>query len=487
MLADHLRRATRNFTARLPEDSVFSLGHALAVELARAHAEEPARHPELDPDTIAMVNDAPRLTGGGAAGEVPEDLFRLGCLLSSLALGTAPEVSWRLDGPPPAELSTVRRRAVLAALAAPRRADRYGTAEEAASELAAAAAAVAPVAAWPLFRGDAGRTGARPGVVAARARPVWRAAVGPVVASPVLTADLVLVPTGAGRLVFLDRRRGRVLHEVMVGATESSPALADGVLYVGTDEGALLAIDVATGAERFRAKLGGLVRSSPLPLGDRIVVGVVDAKAGGALVAIDAKGKVVWTRKLGGVFSSPAQAEDRVLCGSDEGALHAVDAATGAVAWTATLGAKVRATPAVTGGLAIVAAFDGRVVAVRVADGTEAWSAGLGHSVYSSACVSGQMAVLGCHEGHLHGLDARTGAARFQATTGGPVISSPVAVGAMTLAASTDGLLYLLDEAGKVVDRAPLATEGSQSSPAVDGAEVAVGSADGVHLLRLEP
>jgi hypothetical protein len=67
------------------------------------------------------------------------------------------------------------------------------------------------------------------------------------------------------------------------------------------------------------------------------------------------------------------------------------------------------------------------------------------------------------------------------------VISSPVAVGAMTLVASTDGDLYLFDEAGKVVDRATLAAEGSQSSPAVDGAQVAVGSAEGVHLLRLEP
>src|SRR5947209_17484669 len=204
-LADHLRRATRNFTARLPEERVFALGHALAVELARAHAEQPPRHPDLDPDAIAMADGAPRLAGGSAGGEVPEDLFRLGCLLSSLALGTAPEVSWRLDGPPAAELSTVRRRAVLAALAAPRRAERYGTAEEAAGELQAAAAAAVPMAPWPLFRGDPARTGARPGVVAARLRPVWRAAVGPVIASPVLTADLVLVPTSAGRLVFVDR------------------------------------------------------------------------------------------------------------------------------------------------------------------------------------------------------------------------------------------------------------------------------------------
>ena len=150
-LADHLRRATRNFTTRLPEDRVFTIGHALAAELARAHAEQPPRHPDLDPDAIPMTEGMPRLVGGGALGDGSEDVFRLGCLLNSLVLGTPVHVSWRLDGPPPAEASTVRRRAILASLAAPRRAERYATAEEAARDLQvaltpAAAAASSAVA-----------------------------------------------------------------------------------------------------------------------------------------------------------------------------------------------------------------------------------------------------------------------------------------------------------------------------------------------------
>ena len=81
----------------------------------------------------------------------------------------------------------------------------------------------------------------------------------------------------------------------------------------------------------------------------------------------------------------------------------------------------------------------------------------------------------------------RTGAVRFEATTRGPVVSSPVAAGAFVIAASTDGALYLLDEAGRVLDRQQLAEGGIQSSPALDASDVVVGSAEGVHLLRLEP
>jgi hypothetical protein len=67
-LADHLRRATRNFTSRLPEERVFTIGQALAAELVRAHAETPPRHPDLEPDLIPMADGTPRLTGGSAAG-----------------------------------------------------------------------------------------------------------------------------------------------------------------------------------------------------------------------------------------------------------------------------------------------------------------------------------------------------------------------------------------------------------------------------------
>src|SRR5688572_28470002 len=124
-LEDHLRRATRSSTARLPEDRVFALGCDLLRELAKAHAETPARHPSLDPAAIPMVDGLPHLAGHGAGGDTGEDLFQLGCLLSQLLGSGAPDVSWRLDGPPPAEASTLVRSAVVRTLAAPHRAARY--------------------------------------------------------------------------------------------------------------------------------------------------------------------------------------------------------------------------------------------------------------------------------------------------------------------------------------------------------------------------
>lgn len=487
-LEDHLRKATRRSTAPLPEDRVFALGRDLARELTAAHAETPPRHPSLEPADVVMVEGAPRL-GAGQPGDEGEDIFRLGALLTGLALGRPPVPAWRLDGPPRVEVSSVRRRAILAALAAPRRADRYSTAADAlaALEAALAAAAESTPPSWPMFRGDPGRSGARPATTAAREiRPRWQARVGAVAASPVIAGDLVIAACSDGSLCFLDRRTGRVLEKIHVGsAIESSPAVATGVIHVGTDDGTLVGIGLADGGERFRAKIGSMVRSSPLTAGGLVIVGTVDAGAQGALVSLGEDGRPRWTRKLASVFSSPALAGTAVVVGADDGSVHAFDAAKGAPVWSQRIGSKVRATPAVAGDAVYAASLDGNVVALAAADGARRWERALGHAAYSSACVASGVAVFGCHEGHVHGLDMATGAVRFQAETRGPVLSSPVAVGARVLVSSTDGHIYVLDESGAVLNTFPLPGGATQSSPAVEGDEVFIGGATGLHALGL--
>ncbi|HET9317089.1 MAG TPA: PQQ-binding-like beta-propeller repeat protein [Vicinamibacteria bacterium] len=485
-LEDHLRRTTRNFTARMPEDQALALGRDLARALAAAHAEDPPRHPALEPSAIAWVDGKPQLGPSAAGGDNGEDLFQLGALVHWMATSQRPEPSWRLDGPPDAALSSLTRRAVLSALATPVRAERFATAAEAADALAGALEAQPQGAPpWPLFRGDASRSGGRPSADAASLTRLWNARLGAIAASPVVSPTLVLCPTTDGRLVFIDRANGRRVHETRVGsAVESTPALDGDTAHVGNDDGELVGLDTRTGEPRYRLKLGQLVRSSPLPADGRVFVGVVDGKTG-ALVATDGAGKVVWTRKLGAVFSSPALAGDLVLIGSDDGSLHALDRAKGTVAWSFAVGGKVRATPAVGGDRAIVGGFDGRVVAIGVKDGQPLWTRELGHALYSSPCIAGDLCVMGCHEGHLHGLDLATGAPRFEAATRGPVISSPSAVGGTFLAGSTDGDLYLLDGTGRVLGHATLSHRGVPSSPALDGDRVYVGSGDGLHALAL--
>ncbi len=492
-LQDDLRRRTRNFTAPLPEDEVFRLGLDLARALAEAHAETPPRHPDLDPSALMLENGAVRLGVAGASTDVGEDLFQLGALLAWLLTGESPSVSWRLDGPPSAPVATVRRRAALFALASPRRADRFASASEAVVALEHAAPAVAGLtpeaeaSGWPVFRGSDARTGAAPGPPPARLHVAWTLAAGPIVASPVISGDVVLAVTGDGRVLFVDRHRGRLLHELPVrSAVESSPALTQGKLLVGTDDGALVTIDVSAGTELARVNVGQMVRGAPLPHGERVLVPVLDGKGGGALAAIGSAPKPVWSFRLGPAFSSPALGGHVALVGSDSGRLHALDPVSGKEAWSIDLGNKIRATPAISAGVAVVGTFGGRLAAVSLQDGTLRWSVELGHPMYSSAALSEHLIVVGCNDGHLHGLDPASGRERFATPTGGPVIASPVAWGNVSLAASTDGSLYLFSAEGAVMQVLLASRAGIQSSPAVDRDLLVVGSGEGLHAVRLE-
>jgi outer membrane protein assembly factor BamB len=439
---------------------------------------------------VKLADGRPRLEGTRAdGGTETEDLFLLGALLAWLATTRRPEVSWRLDGAPGDTLSTLARRAALAGLSAPQRAERFATAAEAAQALDAARRAGAGEAPWPVFRGDASRSGARPLAPPAGLEALWLARLGAIVASPIVAADVVLVPTSDGRVVFVDPLGGRRLHELRVAsAVESTPALAGTLALVGTDDGEVVAVDAAGGDERYRVRLGQMVRSSPVPLDDgRVVVGVVEGKAAGSVAALEAgKGRVLWTRKLGAVFSSAARAGDRIVVGSDDGSLHALDLARGTVAWTHRLGGKVRATPAVSGELAVVGDFAGLLVAVKTADGTRVWAREIGHPLYSSACVAAGLCVVGCREGHVHAVDLLTGEMRFETATRGPIVASPIALGDRFLVGSTDGGLYLIGPTGEILQRSELAASGVQSSAALGaGAVVFVGSGEGLHAVRL--
>ena len=491
-LEDHLRRATRNFTTRLPEEQVFALGRALAAELARAHAEKPARYPDIDPARIEMADDGqPSLGSTGAAkGRAADGLLALGALLHQLATGSSPDVSWRLDGPPPAEASTLRRRAALAALASPG-GDGFATAAEAESALARATALEAPLPPpWPLFRGTPTRVGssgdsATPSASAwgrsgtRLSEPSWRRPCS-------RPTSRSWPPPMAGSCSSTGPEDRSSTRRSSPRPRESSPALNGRAVLLGTDDGELLAVDAVDGRLLYRVKLGEVVRSSPLPQGDRVYVGAVEGKGLGALVALDAgSGKTVWKRKLGPVFSSPALAGNLVLVGSDDESLHAVDAQTGALAWSRPLSARVRATPAVLGDVAVVGDFKGRVAAVKTADGALLWSHELGQPVYSSAALTPALCVVGCHDGHVYGLSLTTGERVFDVATGGPVVSSPTIQGAHFLAASTDGQLYLFDASGRTLGRLNLATEGIQSSPALDATGGVIGSGRGLHAFGL--
>ncbi|MGH9331628.1 MAG: PQQ-binding-like beta-propeller repeat protein [Vicinamibacterales bacterium] len=302
---------------------------------------------------------------------------------------------------------------------------------------------------------------------------------------------------------------------------ESSAAIADGTVYVGAQPGVLVALDLTSGKRKWEYKVSeaGLAESSPAVAGDLVIVGDM----GGVLHAVGAAdGRVRWTFKTENeIKSSPVIVGDRVLIGSYDTHLYCLSL-DGKLVWKVETKAQVHATPAVRDGVAIIAGCDEILRAIRIADGRELFTMSSGSYTAASPAIAGRRAYYGTFENEVlavdldarkflwryrhpernfpfyasaavadgrvfvggrdkmvHALDASTGKAIWTFTTRARVDSSPAVAGGILWVGSNDGRLYALDTvSGKNVWEfdagGPLS-----ASPAIAGGRLVIGSQDG--------
>jgi outer membrane protein assembly factor BamB len=184
----------------------------------------------------------------------------------------------------------------------------------------------------------------------------------------------------------------------------SAPIVADGLVILpfardtGYDTPALFALDAATGKTRWEAKGKGKddwgnIRSTPALVSGTLVY---SEPYSGDVVGVDAKsGRARFRVTVGPCFfpqwASPAAAGDLVYVPRFDGALYAVRAGTGAVAWQLYLGAQSRVGPGLPGMLA-------------GAKGCE-WELPFGAPLYSPPAIAEDgMLLVGSGEGVLYAI-----------------------------------------------------------------------------------
>lgn len=234
-----------------------------------------------------------------------------------------------------------------------------------------------------MFQGDAGRSGTMPGPLpAGQPGLLWRLGAGIVPVSPV-----------------------------------SSPVVADGVVYFAgalrqpgstIAPPALFAIDLATGEIRWQEEMSGLGEmGTPAVSGGTLYVGISEVDVTATPVA--------------GQSTDP---------GSDPGYLIALDAATGAERWRASIGSAGYQSPAVLDGVVYIGSAGGRVHAIDAGSGDERWvfSAPNPGETLTSASVAAAdgLVFFATNRGLLYALDATNGQERWHNTVGGESPTTPV-------------------------------------------------------------
>ena len=171
----------------------------------------------------------------------------------------------------------------------------------------------------------------------------WKFPTGDVVhASPAVVDGMVYIGSWDSRLYALDAETGQprwtfeagqdpVIHN-QVGF-QGSPAVVDGVVYVGCRDAHVYALDAATGRKKWDYPTSkSWVIGTPAVRDGVVWVGTSDSSR---FMALDARtGRLRFNFKAGAyVFSSAAIAGDRVVFGSHNGRLYALDTKSGTQAW----------------------------------------------------------------------------------------------------------------------------------------------------------
>lgn len=174
---------------------------------------------------------------------------------------------------------------------------------------------------------------------AADGTELWRVQVqGKIVAGPVVGEDLVvfgvmapsaLRPPRVDCLMALRLSTGETLwaykHKNQSRSVLSAPLIGADAVYFASVEGYLSAtrvqaVKLSDGSEVWDRQMGGVIDSSPVLVGDRLLVGCHD---GNLQVIATGDGRIVQSVPLGPKnYSSPALSDGRVYIGSSDGKLY---------------------------------------------------------------------------------------------------------------------------------------------------------------------
>ena len=185
-------------------------------------------------------------------------------------------------------------------------------------------------------------------------------------------------------------------------------------------------MDAATGKVRWTYKTQAEIKSSPVVVGDKVLIGSCDGHLYGLNAAT---GKFLWKVSTDNyVHATPAIWNGVAYFGGCDEVFHGVRISDGVEVVSLTTEAYTAASPAIAAGIAYYGTFANEVVAVDIAAKKVKWrfvDPDRQFLFHSSAALSNGVAVLGGRDKNVRAIDMATGKQRWVFPTRARVESSP--------------------------------------------------------------
>ncbi len=237
---------------------------------------------------------------------------------------------------------------------------------------------------------------------------------------------------------------------------EYSPIYVGGQLFGINNSGLAFAIRADRGKARWKRQIAHLNASAPAYSGGNLYYANLDPGQVVALAAAD--GHQIWRHPLPGrTESSPLVVGNKVIVGCECNTVYALDKATGKTLWERHVNGAVKASPAYSNGIVYVGDYGGELNAIRVNDGSIKWQTGsqgtsFGRSgqFYATAAVAFGRVYVGNTDGRMYSFDQQTGRLLWSHSTSNYVYAGAVAARTADTPAtiyfgSYDGTFYALD------------------------------------------
>jgi outer membrane protein assembly factor BamB len=259
--------------------------------------------------------------------------------------------------------------------------------------------------------------------------------------SPILVGNQLFGINNNGQAFAMKASTGKARWKRQVAhLNASAPAYSDGMIYLSNLEpGQVVALASSDGHQVWKHPLPGRTESSPLVVGNKVIVGCEC----NTLYALDkATGKTIWERHVNGaVKAAPAYSDGIVYVGDYSGELNAIRVRDGSIKWqTGSQGTsfgrtgQFYATAAVAFGRVYIGNTDGRMYSFDQQTGHLAWSHSTSNYVYAGAVAARTpdtqpTVYFGSYDGTFYALDARTGNERWSVHNLGAISGAASLIG----------------------------------------------------------
>ena len=299
---------------------------------------------------------------------------------------------------------------------------------------------------WGQFRGNHRLTGVSESKIPSSLKVLWTYEAGDAIeSSAAIVGGTVFVGSQKGELVALNLDNGNVYWRYKIDDPigESSPAYSNGVIYFGDLAGWLHAVNATDGKKIWAFKTGSEIKSSPVVVGDRVLIGSYDEN----LYCVSTSGSQVWKfRTNGPVHATPSIANGVAFVAGCDELFRGINISTGKEIFSVSSEAYTGASPALRGNSAFYGTFNNEVLMVNLTEHKVEWR--YEHPqrkfpYYSSAAVTADRVVVGGRDKMVHGIGL-DGKGVWTFATRARVESSPAIADGRVFVGSNDGRFYVL-------------------------------------------